>query len=140
MRNSFESNPRALGLIREALTAVNLKIRVSGQEPYRAGGGAGAQPRAAEVAARARSASPLGATGQARLDARGALAAAEQIRRSGALRDPVVAAAVSQMALDARGTLSAINQMRVSRDTNRGRQAAASIVALAKKKAQGGRD
>jgi len=61
IRNSFETNPKALALIREALTAVNLKIRVSGQEPYRAGGGAGAQPRAAEVAARARSASPLGA-------------------------------------------------------------------------------
>lgn len=77
MRESFANNPKGLALIRAGLSAVRLKIRVSGAEPYRVGGGAGPQARAAEVAARARSVSPLGARAAAPTPAqRGAEAAA----------------------------------------------------------------
>jgi len=133
MRESFANNPKGLALIRAGLTAVRLKIRVSAAEPYRVGGGAGPQARAAEVAARARSASPLGPTAQARLDARGVLAAARQMAKSPAARNGPLGAEIAQAQLNARGTLAAIGEM----DAQRGRQAAEAVVALAKAKNSG---
>ena len=59
-------NSKLKQLIKDALKAVKLKVRVSEAEPYRAGGGAGPQPRAAEVAARVRSNSPIQARAAAR--------------------------------------------------------------------------
>lgn len=133
MRESFANNAKGLALIKAGLSAVRLKIRVSGAEPYRVGGGAGPQARAAEVAARARSASPRGPTAQARLDAQGLLAAARQMAKSPAARNGPLGAEIAQAQLNARGMLAAIGEM----DAQRGRKAASAVVALAKRKQQG---